>query len=609
MSTQTQIEKLREQNDYIFALAGNPNVGKSTIFSSLTSEYVETANYPGKTVGLNIASTVIDDVKIGLVDLPGAYSLGAVTDDQWVARRALLDYNFDAVIYIMDATNLARNLYKLLQLIDMKLPVAAALNLTDEAEKRGIYIDKKMLSNMLGIPIVETVAVKSVGLEKLMKKAVEVAKTRRGTLQCAPTKHIEDTEEIIKERNERADKIAQECQIISIQYKHSRTGLFDFITHPFWGALTLIGVILTMFFVLYYAGSFLSGIIENLWKSFVSPPFDRFIMNFFDGNIAKTLVFAFDDGILAALLIGIPYIFVFYLMLAFLEDTGYLNIVAFLVDKIMHKFGLHGRASIMLIAAMGCNVPAIMGIKTLNTQREKFIASLLITFIPCSARTGVIMGAVSLFLGPLWAISIFLITLLIVFISGYFLNKILKGASRGLVMEISDMRMPSFKIIIYKTWNRFKDFIYIAFPIIVAGSLVLGYLYNSGLIWYFEAPLRPVVEGMLGLPAVAGLTLIFAVLRKELALVFLMALAAEKLGLKNNVGAPHVVPLLNFMTKGQIYVFALVNTLYIPCIATLAALMKEIGIKKTTYVTILTILTAILIGTIARVVIEHWHLL
>lgn len=600
-----EIEKLRKENDYIFALAGNPNVGKSTIFSAFTSEYVETANYPGKTVSLNIASTVIDDVKIGLVDLPGAYSLGAVTDDQWVARRALLDYNFDAVIYIMDATNLTRNLYKLLQLIDMNLPVVAALNLSDEAEKRGIYIDKKSLSDILGIPVVETVAVKAIGLEKLMKKAIEVAEIRRGERSDAPAKHIEDTEETIKKRNLRAEVISQECQIISVQYKHSRTGLFDFITHPFWGALTLIGVILTMFFVLYYAGSFLSGIIENLWKSFISPPLDSFIMNIFGGNIAKTLVFAFDDGILAALTIGIPYILVFYFMLAFLEDTGYLNIVAFLVDKIMHKFGLHGRASIMLIAAMGCNVPAIMGLKTLNTQREKFIASLLITFIPCSARTGVIMGAVSLFLGPLWAISIFLITLLIVFISGYFLNKILKGKSRGLVMEISDMRMPSFKIIIYKTWHRFKDFIYIAFPIIIAGSLVLGYLYNSGLIWYFEKPLKPIVEGMLGLPAVAGLTLIFAVLRKELALVFLMALASQKIGLNLDAGARHALPLQDFMTKQQIYVFALVNTLYIPCIATLAALMKEIGIKKTIYVTILTILTAILIGTIARIVLQN----
>jgi len=130
--------------------------------------------------------------------------------------------------------------------------------------------------------------------------------------------------------------------------------------------------------------------------------------------------------------------------------------------------------------------------------------------------------------------------------------------------------------------------------------LVLGYLYNSGLIWYFEAPLKPIVEGMLGLPAVAGLTLIFAVLRKELALVFLMALAAQKMGLNNSGGG---ASMLSFMTKGQIYVFALVNTLYIPCIATLAALMKEIGIKKTIYVTILTIITAILVGTIARIVI------
>lgn len=604
MSTQTQIEKLRKENDYIFALAGNPNVGKSTIFSALTSEYVEVANYPGKTVGLNIAATTIGNTKIGIVDLPGTYSLGAVSDDQWVARQAILEGNFDAVIYIADATNITRNFYMLLQLIDLGAPVIMALNLSDEAQKRGIYIDTFKLSKILGIKVIETVAVKTIGLKKLIIEAIKTAKHKDKT----PVKIKYDAEaegniNKIAERNALAENIVSECQITAIKYRYKETKLFNFITHPFWGMAALLFVIVLMFLVLYYSGAFLSVIIEKLWINFVSQPLDKFILLLFGQNLGKILLFAFDGGILAVLTIGIPYIFVFYLMLAFLEDTGYLNIVAFLVDKIMHKLGLHGRASIMLIAAMGCNVPAIMGIRTLSTKREKFLAALLITFIPCGARTGVIMGAVSLFLGPLPAMSIFLITFLIVFASGYFLNKILKGAPRGLVMEVADLRVPSIKVIMYKTWHRLKDFVFVAAPIILAGSIALGYLYESRLIWHFEKPFKFVVEDLLGLPAVAGLTLVFAVLRKELALVFLLTLAVEKFG----AGAK--MSLLNFMTKQQIYVFVLVNTLYIPCIATIGVLAKEIGIKKTIYVTILTILTAVFIGTIARMIIGYWNLL
>lgn len=613
-----QIEKLRKENEFIFALAGNPNVGKSTIFSSLTSMYVETANYPGKTVGLNIASTVMNEIKIGLVDLPGAYSLGAVTDDQWVARQAVLEGGFDAVIYIADATNLTRNLYMLLQLIDMGLPVVVALNLVDEAKRQGIYIDVMKLSRILGAPVVETVGVRGIGLEKLVSEAIKVAKfaddTVGRTFRCAKVskqpsviKPAEDTEETIKKRMARAEKISQDCQIVSIQFRYKETKLFNVLTHPFWGLVVFLLVLSSIFAILYFAGSFLSGEISAFWNGFISPYLNEFFISVFGAFIGKLFIFAFNEGILAALTIGVPYVFVFYFMLAFLEDTGYLNIVAFLVDKLMHKVGLHGRASILLIAGMGCNVPAIMGIKVLKGAREKTLAALLITLIPCSARNAVIMGSVSLFVGPFWALSIFLITFAVMFTSGYFLNKILKGKPYGLVMEISDLRAPGLKVIFIKTWHRFKDFVFVATPIILVGSFILGILYQTGAIWYFAKPFKPVIEGMLGLPAIAGLTLVFAVLRKELALVFLVTLAAAQAGAGSycNATGGHIGPsLLNFMTKQQIYVFALVNTLYIPCLATIGVLAKEIGVKRTIYITIATISIAVIAGTIARFIVN-----
>jgi ferrous iron transport protein B len=289
-------------------------------------------------------------------------------------------------------------------------------------------------------------------------------------------------------------------------------------------------------------------------------------------------------------------------MLAFLEDSGYLNSVAFLTDRLMHKFGLHGRAIIPLVAGAGCNVPAIIGTRVLTTIRERTIASTLITLIPCSARTAVILGAVSLFVGWKPAVAIYIIVLALVFLIGVGLNKVMPGTSTGLVMEMFPFRMPLMSNIIKKTWYRFKDFVFVAFPIVLAGSLFLGALYETGYLWKLSAPLSPVVVGWLGLPAVAGLTLIFAILRKELALQLLVTLAVVMYG----GGAKN---LLLFMTPAQLFVYALVNTIYIPCVATIAVLGRELGWKRAGGIMAFTIMLAILIGGIANQVIGYYHLL
>jgi ferrous iron transport protein B len=268
----------------------------------------------------------------------------------------------------------------------------------------------------------------------------------------------------------------------------------------------------------------------------------------------------------------------------------------------MHKIGLHGRAIMPMIAGAGCNVPAIIGTRVLNTKRERFLASALIVLIPCSARTAVIMGAVSLFVGWQWAIVVFAISLLVVVFSGFFLNKIVPGQSRGLVMEMFPFRAPSIRSIAKKTWFRFKDFIVVALPIVLGGSAVLGLLYETGWIWNLSKPLAPLVQWWLGLPAVAGLTLIFAVLRKELALQLLVALAIIQFGAS-------AANLLNFMTKEQIFIYAVVNTIYLPCIASFTALGKELGWRQAVAIALFTISIAILIGGLAHRLIIYFNLL
>ncbi|HTP60102.1 MAG TPA: FeoB small GTPase domain-containing protein, partial [Spirochaetia bacterium] len=187
LSCHGAVNEVRGRTDFVFALAGNPNVGKSSIFNTLTGTGAVTANYPGKTVEINVASTRLGELRIGLVDLPGTYALGAVSEDQWVARQGILDGNPDAVIVILDATNLARNLYMLLQLQDMGFPVVAALNLFDQARKKGIETDIPAMSRILGIPVIPTVATHGEGLEELLTAAVTTVRSARKVKgRCAP---------------------------------------------------------------------------------------------------------------------------------------------------------------------------------------------------------------------------------------------------------------------------------------------------------------------------------------------------------------------------------------------------------------------------------------
>ncbi|MDD5473074.1 MAG: ferrous iron transport protein B [Candidatus Methanoperedens sp.] len=664
LSCHGALKEIKGSTDFTFALAGNPNVGKSSIFNRLTGMGVVTANYPGKTVELNMATTTFKDLSIGIIDLPGSYALGAVSEDQWVARRAVLDSKPDAVIMILDATNLARNLYMTLQFIDLGIPLVVALNLTDEAEKRNIIIDSVELSRLLGIPVAQTIATTGKGLDDLIQKAVDVANQKEIKYDLRYGEDIEtsikklcdslapydfginpralaillleeDSEFIDHVKKANVQSILDEAKKISreIEEKHgektplriarerhglagsiaarvqgdiapaSSDKLWAYTTSPLTGIPLLIVVLGVIFAFLFYGGDWLSTLFSSLWALYMSPVIDGAIFYVFgEGHIGKTLIWGFDAGILAALAVGIPYVLTFYFMLAFLEDSGYLNSVAFLTDRLMHKFGLHGRAIIPLVAGAGCNVPAIIGTRVLTTMRERTIASTLITLIPCSARTAVILGAVSLFVGWKPAVAIYIIVLALVFLVGIGLNRVMPGSSTGLVMEMFPFRMPLMSNIVKKTWHRFKDFVFVAFPIVLVGSMVLGALYETGYLWKLASPLSPVVEGWLGLPAVAGLTLIFAVLRKELALQLLVTLAVVMYG----GGAKN---LLLFMTPAQLFVYALVNTIYIPCVATIAVLGRELGWKRAGGIMAFTTTLAILVGGIAYRVIGYYNLL
>jgi ferrous iron transport protein B len=656
------LKELRADVSLSVALAGNPNVGKSSIFNRLTGMGVATANYPGKTVEVQFAVTRFGERRIGVIDLPGTYALGGVSEDQWVARQALMDGAPDAVILVLDATNLARNLYLGLQVIDLGIPLVVALNVVDQAEARGIRIDADRLTEILGSPVIPTVATRGSGLDTVMAEVVrrtshptplrvrlrysEDVEAAIGKLEHAlSTRHdrphglppravailllegdpeftawiadAPDAEAVRRLREELTETLrdlrGEDAALLLTRERHGLAGLiaseveqrrrqralladrlWQFTTAPATG-LPLLGLVLAgIFAFLFVVGDWLSVGFSALWTEYASPAIRwPFVTVLGDNALSRALLWGFDAGINAALAIGIPYVLTFYFVLALLEDTGYMNAVAFLTDRVMHKMGLHGRAVIPLVAGAGCNVPAILGTRVLGTMRERIIASTLIVLTPCSARTAVILGAVSVTAGWEWALVVYGVTTLVALGTGVGLDWLLPGSGTGLVMEMFPFRRPTLLPMVKRTWGHFREFVVVATPIVVGGSIVLGGLYETGLLWTLAAPLRPIMEGWLGLPAVAGLTLIVAVLRKELALQLLVTLAIAQYG-------PQASNLLTFMKPSQIVVYALVNTLYVPCVATISILARELGWRRASLISAFTVVLALLVGGAAR---------
>lgn len=657
------IRRWKERFPVTLALAGNPNVGKSSLFNRLTGMGVTTANYPGKTVEVSFGTTHFQGQEIGVMDLPGTYALGAVSEDQWVARQALLDAEPDAVVVVVDATRLERNLYLPMQLLDLGFPVVIALNLIDEARRAGLSIDHARLGRLLGVPVMPTVATRGLGLDALVAAALRTA--RAGRVSASVPRYGRDVEEAIErmgdllvkegvalpwslppravavlllEEDEAtvawagsladgermlarardegagiADRHGEPAPLRIARERHGLAGTFAaqvlsrvrapsraqerlwrLTTAPLTGYPLLALALAGLLGVLFYVGGLLSDLLSGLWAAYASPVI-RAGMEFLlgPGVASRTLLWGLDAGVNAALSVGIPYVLTFYVILSLLEDSGYLNSVAFLTDPFMHRLGLHGRAAIPLIAGAGCNVPAILGTRVLTTARERLLASTLICLVPCSARTAVIAGAVAKYVGWGPAALVYLIAGAVGFTAGWGLNRIVPGHSAGLVMEMFPFRTPCLGKTLAGAWYRFKDFVFVATPVVLVGSLVLGFVYETGLLWAFTRPLGPVVEGWLGLPAVAGLTLLFAVLRKELALQLLVALAIARYG-------SGVTDVLQFMDRTQIFTYALVNTIYVPCIATIAVLGRELGWRRALAVSAFTVVLALLVGGIVR---------
>lgn len=621
------------------ALAGNPSVGKSTMFSRLTGIGVIISNYPGTTLEVRHAKVTHDEITLDLSDLPGIYSLDAVNMEERTVLDYLRDEKPDVILNVVDATRLERNLYLTLQLLELDIPLIMALNMSDEARSLGMDIDAGKLSSLLGVPVIVTAAQKGRGLDELMHAFGNLPdKEKRHVVRY--DRHIEAyIEELRKEympltRHEAiallsgrvephhapslAIKTASMREDIESSHdmsmaeimaanRYGETGLIAravmvekpssrmtlkerldrLMMSPVSGTLILMAIMLVMLMTVFYIGGFLEELIVGAFDRFILVPATAPLEPY---PLVHTVVKYILIGVQAGLGIVVPYIMTFYAAMSILENTGYLTRAAFLLDDVMHRFRLHGRALIPMVLGFGCSVPAIMATKSLQTRRERVITSALVCMIPCSARSIVILGLVASFVSIPAALSIYVLMLIIIVCVGFILGRTVKGEETGFVLEMVPLRIPGVKDIIDKTWMQMREFIFVAFPLLIAGSALLGLLEYAGILNVLNGLLSPLTVGWMGLPDFTATALIFGILRKEMALETLAAMAGT-------------ASFSAVMTPLQMYVFAVFTAIYVPCLATLTMLVRVVGMKGAVTITVLTLLIAIVLsGLIAHLV-------
>jgi ferrous iron transport protein B len=352
---------------------------------------------------------------------------------------------------------------------------------------------------------------------------------------------------------------------------------------PWTGGPMMVAILAALFWIVFGVGKRIEGPLVTVFEGVTASVVGRLE----PGSLFATLTHGVLMGVAGGVAIVLPYLVPFLLGLAILEDTGYLPRLAYILDNLMHRIGLHGKSVLPLILGYGCSVPAIMSTRILESKRDRRITGALAAFIPCSARSVVIFGLVAAYLGPLWALSIYLLNLGVVVVLGSILSRRMRGSSPGLILEIPELSVPHAKTLVAKTWLTLREFITIAWPLLVASSVVLGLLEWLHAHDAINAMLSPLTVAVLGLPAAVGMTLVFGVLRKELTLVMLV----------QALGTTHVD---SVMTAAQLMTFTLFVVFYVPCVATVAVMAREMGWRDTAWVGGLTIVIATTIAVAGR---------
>jgi len=620
------------------ALAGQPNVGKSTVYNYLTGEAQYVSNWPGKTSESRMGSIHFHGEDLRLVDLPGTYSLTANSIEEQIARQYIIEEKPDVLLVILDAVTLERNLYLVAELLCLPVPLVLAVNRIDLAASQGIQIDPVKLQSALRVPVVELVAQQGKGIESALSAALQAAKQKDSWQPNHPAIRP-DHQTVLSELETMIEKLvpapypadwvalkllegdqlitdkmkalmgADWDQVHALLLQHddaffavaggryewiarmveaavtrpkagmlTRTDKIDrYATHSVWGVLILILVMAALFGFTFAAGIPLQTWLEihlvqgfGAWMASLlaaAPPW-------LESLVVKGLI-----GGVGTVLTLLPILILFFFGMGLLEDSGYMARAAFVTDRLMHTFGLHGKSFLPLSFSVGCNVPAVMESRVIEDPKARLITILLTPFIPCFPRLSVIVVLAPIFFGKdafLISILLFSLPIILLAVSGKVLHEVLqKGQHNAFIMELPLYQTPKLGAILKSLWGRIVDFLHGAATIILfvsVGLWALSYFpggeIGSSYLALWGQRLDPLSRFM-GLDWQMSVALITSMLRSENTLSTLSVLygVGPQLNLSQAVGA-HLVPAAGLA-------FLAMQILFIPCIATIATIRTE----------------------------------